>query len=188
MLEGTLIVSGSLSGTGAVSVSSGATLGGSGLIDGATTVNGTLNPGAGLTTGTTLTIDASVTFNNGSTFKVNIDPTNNVVDELTIGGGTARNLTLAAGDNLTFALVNGGSLSSLAPGTYVIANDITGGVLAGAGTFATDSTLQSNWSITYTTNEVELVVAAVPEPGTWAMLASGMGMLFVIQRARRRKV
>ncbi len=34
---------------------------------------------------------------------------------------------------------------------------------------------------------VELIsVGAIPEPGTWAMILSGAGMLFVAQRARRR--
>jgi hypothetical protein len=34
-------------------------------------------------------------------------------------------------------------------------------------------------------NEVELV-AAVPEPGAWGMMAAGVGMIAVWRRSRRR--
>ena len=61
--------------------------------------------------------------------------------KLAIGG----NLTLAGNDTLTFDLVNGASLSSLAQGTYIIAT-YTGSL---TGQFLTDATLQPNWSINY---------------------------------------
>ena len=167
-------------GAGAVNVNPGETLGGGGLIAGATNLGGTLNPGLGLTTGTTLTIDNTVNFLNGSTFKVNIDTTNNVTDELLIGG-VNNNLVLNATDTLTFALVNGGSLSSLAAGTYVIADD-TVGTLSGAFTYGT---LPSGWTINQSGNVVELVV--VPEPSTWAMLLGGVGFLGLSRRLRKRQ-
>ena len=179
---GTLLVSGSLSGSGAVNVGAGATLGGSGMIAGATSVTGTLNPGSGLAATTTLAINNNVAFNDGSTFEVNIDSANNLADELTIGG-TSSNLALNGTDTLTFALVNGASLANLASGTYIIAT-YTGSLTGGQ--FATDATLQPNWSISYATpDQVDLVVGAIPEPGTCASLLGGVALLALWGRKRR---
>jgi len=180
---GTLIVTGSLTGSGAVNVTAG-TLGGSGLIAAATTIGSGafMNPGVGLTTGTTLSINNTVTFSAGSAFQVNIDAVNNGVDKLNIGGA-GHNLTINGSDTLTFLLVNGSSLDNLAVGTYVIAN-VASGTINGTGAFAPDSSVQSNWSVVDTGTQLELVV--VPEPGTWAMICVGAGLLAVWQRRQRR--
>jgi len=36
-------------------------------------------------------------------------------------------------------------------------------------------------------NNLDLLYTAIPEPGTWAMLAGGVGMLVMLQQARRRR-
>ena len=56
----------------------------------------------------------------------------------------------------------------------------SGGVLAFTGQNAKDATLQTNGSLGVVPGP-----SAVPEPGTWAMLASGLGAV-VVSRLRRR--
>jgi fibronectin-binding autotransporter adhesin len=183
ILTGTLVVKGSLAGTVGVAVNGGV-LGGTGTIAGPTTSGSgaTINPGTGLTTSGTLTINAGVTFNDGSTFAINVDTINNAVDQLHIGG-TSSGLAFNGVDTLTFALVNGTQLSDLLPGLYPIAT-FTG---ARTGTLTTDLTLQPNWSIVYGAGVVDLQVTGIPEPGTWAMMAAGAGVLLGARRIRRRR-
>jgi len=152
--EATLLVSGTLSGGGAVTVNSPGVLGGGGLIDRATTISGTVCLGAGSASTANLTINNTVTFNSGSTFTVDIDAINNLTDELAISGGNT--LTLDATNTVNFVLAKGSSLATLAPGTYVIANVTGGGTLIG--TFATNATLQPNWTIRYSSTAAALVV------------------------------
>jgi len=122
---------------------------------------------------------------------------------LTLSGGGADTLTLgASGDIINFA-----DSSALAwTGTLVISdwtgasagggsdevfigttNDLTAAQLADI-TF-TNGTLDGNAFATYTAVQLadgEIVASAIPEPGTWAMLFAGAGMLCVWQRSRRR--
>jgi len=173
---GTLIVTGSLSGTGAVKVNAG-TLRGTGLIDGVTTVasGATINPGlpGALTTGT-LSIGNTVTFNTGSTFRVDIDNTGNASDLLAITG----NLTVATGDTLTLNLLN----STPSTNRFIIAT-FTG---TESGTFAAVNNLPTGYQVDYSQAHEIVVEAAVPEPGTWALLLGGLGGLGIWQRSRRR--
>jgi hypothetical protein len=55
------------------------------------------------------------------------------------------------------------------------------------GTFAT-VTAPSGWDITATYNphNVTLTIAAVPEPGTYAMMLAGLGLMLVVAARRRR--
>ncbi|MDZ4198312.1 MAG: hypothetical protein U1E27_03410, partial [Kiritimatiellia bacterium] len=68
--EGTLLVTGMLSGTNTVTVAAGATLGGTGVITGHTTVDGTLSPGTSVGE---LTFEGNLTLGGGSTsaFEIN---------------------------------------------------------------------------------------------------------------------
>jgi hypothetical protein len=92
-------------------------------------------------------------------------------------------LSLVGTDTLTFDLVNGAALDNLAAGTYEIAS-YTGSL--NSATFATNGTLQANWMISYaTSDEVNLVVTAVPEPGSYATVLGGLAFLMVLQRMRR---
>jgi CubicO group peptidase (beta-lactamase class C family) len=154
-VNGTLIVNGT--NAGSVTVEPGGTLGGGGQIGAATTVYGTMNPGAGLLTAANLTVNNAVTFNNNSKYTVNIDATRSIADELTIGGG--HNLTLNPGSVIQFVLASGSSTASLASGNYPLVSVGGGGTLTG--TFATNSTLPSNWTIQYTSTAVELVIPVV---------------------------
>jgi hypothetical protein len=195
---GTLIVSGSLFGTSSVSVTANATLNVSGAVNsaaaidvsgklsgggsvGAVTVESgaTIAPGDGLSTaGTALTIGGNVTLQNGSQFTVNLDDTNAKVDLLTISGG----LTLNGNDTLTITELNGAPQSG---NTYTIATFTPGDL---TGTFATVNDLPVGAQIVYdnTDGAIELQLASVPEPATWASLIGGAGML-VLMRARRQR-
>jgi autotransporter-associated beta strand protein len=173
---GNLIVSGSLAGSGAVNVNNGGTLGaGSGTITGVTTVasGGTLYPGVTTSGSHTLALNNNVVFQANSTYKINVLGAGSS-DKLTIAGS----LTLGANDTLTLNL-----LSALS-GTYTIATFNSGGVL-GAGAFANvDSQIAANgYQVVYNDTSIQLV--AIPEPGTWAMLIGGVGMLVLFRRRRR---
>jgi autotransporter-associated beta strand protein len=164
---GTLLVSGSLSGAGAVNVAGGA-LGGSGYI-------------AGATTGIVLTIGNNVALNDGSTLVINIDANTNATDLLQITNGGA--LTLAGNDTLTVDLVNGSSLANPLSG-YEIASYT--GMLSGV--FA-NVNIPAGYVVDYgvtVANEITLQAQAIPEPGTWAMLLCGAGILLVRKRKRRQ--
>ena len=178
---GTLEVTGSLSATASVSVTGGATLE---LGD-----NNALNAVAPISLNTgVLQVLATQT---------------EALGTLTLSGGGADTLTLgASGDIINFA-----DSSALAwTGTLVISdwtgasagggsdevfigttNDLTAAQLADI-TF-TNGTLDGNAFATYTAVQLadgEIVASAIPEPGTWAMLFAGAGMLCVWQRSRRR--
>jgi len=179
---GTLEVTGSLSATASVSVSGGATLE---LGD-----NNALNAVAPITLNTgLLQVLATQT---------------EALGTLTLSGGGADTLTLgASGDVINFA-----DSSALAwTGSLVIAdwngasagggsdevffgttNDLTAAQLADI-TF-TNGTLDGNAFTTYQAIQLsdgEIVASAIPEPGTWAMLFAGAGMLCVWQRTRRTR-
>lgn len=174
---GTLIVSGSLSGTSQLTDAAGATVGGNGLISGVLSVSGTLSPGTGLSTaGTTLATGSNVTFNTGSQFVVNLDDPRRMVDLLAVNGS----LTLAGQDTLTLNLLDGGHLTSGA--TYTIAtfepNDLTG-------SFSTIKNLPANYRVSYNETLGAITLVEIPEPGTFAMIFAGTGMLMIFQRKRR---
>jgi hypothetical protein len=188
-------------GAGAVTVASGGILGGSGTVLNKITVNsgGVIYPGASGAI-TTLTIDSSVnsgamgTFASGAKFKFNLNAsavtsdklsltngasgdfsfTNNTVDFTTIAG------SLAAGQ--VYTLFSATAANNYTGLTYDGSNHITAGLAIGAGleSFA-GSYLDLNG------NNIELTVA-IPEPGTWAMLLSGLGMLLGFQRSRRNRL
>jgi len=174
---GRLIVTGSLTGGGAASVAAGATLGGSGSIGSILSVSGTLAPGTGLSTaGTTLSIGNNVTFNSGSQFVVNLDDPNDKADSLSISG----NLAIDNTDTLTVNLVNGSITSN---NTYILAT-VTGSFPGGAlPTLAVTGGSLNGDTLQEVGGNLELV-AAVPEPGTWAMLLSGAALLCVYHRRR----
>jgi fibronectin-binding autotransporter adhesin len=178
---GTLIVSGALSGSSLVSVSNGATLqlAASNALDSAgqiTLAGGTLQNLAGETQAV-----GSLTLGAGSS-NLTLGTTSSIVDfadsrgntwvgTLTIndwsgspsGGGTDE-IFIGASADLTTA--------QLADITFV--NGTVNGL-----SFGTSSAIQLS--------DGE-IVAAVPEPGTWASLIGGAGMLLLWRRSRRRKL
>ncbi len=174
---GKLIVSGSLGAT-ATTVSAAGTLGGGGGIGSTLSVTGTAAPGLGSGTAKTLSIGNNVTFNNGSTFVVNLDNNGNASDKLAITG----NLSLLGTDTLTFNLLN----STPNGNSFTLATFTGTGPDGINNLFTTDGTLPSGYQILYNANSI--VLAAVPEPGTWAMMLGGVGMLSFYRRLRRRKI
>ena len=176
---GTLLITGSTS-TGAVSVASGGRLGGTGTIGGATTVSGggTLLAGAGSASG-------SLTISNGLTLG------DNSKIELTLGSGLTSSALVRTGGTWVFDadqlfVISG---SDFTIGTYQ--NVISGltGSESGLGSIGTWSisggTVQGTFSYDGT-GGVDLQITAVPEPGTWALVALGGVMVMTV--ARRRKL
>ena len=123
------------------------------------------------------------------------------LDDLTVGAGSSTLTLGSTGSIINFAdssadtwtgtlaindwngLSTGGGSDEVFFGST---NDLTAGQLAditfisgtvnGTG-FSTDRAVQLA--------DGEIVAAAVPEPGTWAMFAAGIGMLGIWQRSRR---
>jgi autotransporter-associated beta strand protein len=56
----------------------------------------------------------------------------------------------------------------------------------GTGSFTSTPTWAGTWALSQSGNDLLLSYTAVPEPGAWAMVLSGLGMLLVGQRIRRR--
>jgi hypothetical protein len=82
--------------------------------------------------------------------------------------------TLTLGDTFTVISAPGGDLS----GTFT--NLANGGTITDG-----PNTFQANYNDGSGTL-ILTTVAAVPEPGTWGMIISGLGMLACVQRLRRR--
>jgi autotransporter-associated beta strand protein len=230
--NGTLIVTGSLSGTVSTSVASGAVLEVDGLVNTSAT-NSLTGPGAvlrgigkvgsimlnsdsilapGLSSSITaasgtLTTIGPVTFmdNGGSSFNVRLGVQSNASgdnDQLLAGGtvtldNSPLNVTLGAGLNtapggaLTYIIINGGA-GSTGGGSDLF--DVGGTAIAENGTFmaggynievfyATDAAVDGGAG-----NDVALELTAIPEPGPWATIFGGMGLLVAIQRMRSRKL
>jgi autotransporter-associated beta strand protein len=205
---GTLEVDGSVNNALTINVSSGGTLEGTGSVGGISTsgAGSSFDPGlsaANSTTSTgTLIANGNVTldptaFNirlglsasgtdsdelvEGGSGRVNLE---NSTLNLTLGSGVA-NLTSANIDNLYYVIINGGSQTVL--GTFN--GDPNGTIVSatsGGNTWQFEVLYNVNANGTTAGDDVVLELTAVPEPGTWAMMLAGMGMLIVLKRRRRR--
>lgn len=196
---------GSATGTGTVLVSGSlgtATLAGTGFISGTTTVvgGGHIAPGVntagangnfgaagtislGNSGGLTLT-NANLDFDLSSSAAIAGNGTNDLISlSLTPGTGTGGALLLSNTANFTFNELN----SSLAMGTaYTLisgANSVSG---FNPAQWTTSFVNGTTYIPTYqtTADGLQVTFAAVPEPGTWAMMLSGFGMLVVLRRRR----
>ena len=207
-VAGMLEVDGSLNNASTISVNSGGTLQGTGVVGGITSTGGTIEPGdsVGSTSAGALTANgSSISLDAASTFSIRLGVLSSTdSDQLIVPNGTVL-LT-----DTPIAVTLGGALSGIG-NNYVIINGGTNtNALTGMGTstdeFSYNSTpLASGDSFTVTGgyqftifygvnanntgsgNDVVLELTAVPEPGTWAMLLSGAGMLVIWQRGRRRR-
>jgi autotransporter-associated beta strand protein len=210
---GTLIVSGSLSGTVSASVASGATLEVDGSANNAATISvagalqGTGSVGAitanggalsaGLTAANslassgTLTAAGAVTLSGSTNFNIRVGMLAGGTDgdQLNVTGNNTVSLN---GANLQLTL--GGYFSDVVGTVYTIINDPN---VAVTGTFSEGSTITAGgylFNILYDENAagtgsgtgVDLQVAAIPEPGTWATFALGAILLLRFQTKRRR--
>jgi len=189
-LTGTLNANGgaSVEASGDLTLNAGSTLGGSslavngtllgsGTVGGATTVanGGFMKPGSDTTTAT-IALNNNVTFNDGSYYIVAIDDANNTSSKLTING----NLSLNGTDTLVLNLLN----STPTTNSFVIAT--YSGTLTG--TFSADLSGVPGYTIDYGTGtNSAITLMPVPEPGTWAMVLGGFGMLGFYQKLRRKR-
>ena len=163
VLEGTLIVNGSLNTASLVSVAGGAMLGGSGTV-GSVSVLGTVAPGNSIDT---LDIDGDASFDSGSTLDIEIGSLS-VSDLLAITGNLSLE-TSGAGVTLNVTGTADGS-------DYTIAT--FGGSLLG--TFTTWS-LPDGYDIVYGDHSIQLT----PEPASLVML--GLGFAGLLSARRRRE-
>ncbi len=208
---GTLVVSnttGSATGTGAVSVATGATLAGAGTITSTTnTINGNVLIGqtSAADTNTTnilhVTASTSTTFSGANlSFNLNTGSTASNVLDL----GATSSVVFNGTNTLTFNLQGG---TTIANGTlYDLFTDtagtspfsgtgysVTGGVISGLTlVFDVNGVTQTMYSGSFlqlsgSNINLDVVVASVPEPGTWALMLGGFALLVIFQRARRSK-
>ncbi|MDZ4199997.1 MAG: PEP-CTERM sorting domain-containing protein [Kiritimatiellia bacterium] len=186
--EGTLLVTGELSGTNTVTVAAGATLGGNGSIRGNTTVNGTLAPG---TSAGDLTFNGHLTLGSGSTSAFEI---NGLLvgqyDRVLLSSLGTQNLTLAGTLDLTVGVF------SANPGDiiWLFRNETDGttsGSFTGLGQDATVGAYNGwDWKISYSANTTgnlltggnDVALYAIPEPGTLGIL--GLGLIATLLRRR----
>jgi hypothetical protein len=95
----------------------------------------------------------------------------------------------AALDTL-YVIVNGGAGSTSGSDTDSFSNAPFNGtnyVYTNPGGFVFDVFYGVNSTNTTSGNDIDVELIAVPEPGTWASLLGGIGMLLAWQRSRRRR-
>ena len=211
--SGTTILSGSNSYTGTTKVNAGVLLvdnttgwgvgsgltvnsngivGGSGSIAGAALINGLLDPSRGSTNAMTLSFNTNVTLGATATTMVDLLNTGSY-DKIEVGG------TLAYGGIFDIALGN-----TNAPGTYQFFSTLAGGTnIITTGSFSTVELtgLFGTWLMTnssgiwnyangsdsYNFSQAagQLIVTAVPEPSTYALLGLSVLAVFVVLRRNR---
>ncbi len=171
---GTLLVNGRVEGSAVVV--NGGTLGGSdGRVEQVNVNSGALAPGASI--GTLNTGDVALAA--GSVFRLEIDSTAQTTDLLASNGEVTLGLaTLDATDLGT------GTLSLGERFTFITAISVTG-TFDGLPDGALIEIGASQFAIDYTPTSVELV-AVIPEPGVFASLLGGCGLLMGLRRFRRR--
>jgi autotransporter-associated beta strand protein len=193
-------VSGKLSGIGSLN---GAAVSGAGSVlapglteADASTATGTLTA----TENVSLASSATLSIRLGLTTGAASDPTTGLggdVDQLFMNGGS---FSLADSTTTLQILDTPAEFAAALDSIYVIVN---GSASAPTGTF--ENALASGDTITTANNEtfavfydvnaantgagndIDVELVAVPEPGTWASLIGGIGMLVVWQRSRRRR-
>jgi autotransporter-associated beta strand protein len=183
---GTLNVAGSVAGT--TLVNSGATLAGSGTLGGATTLSSgaILSPGNGPGI---LSFGSSLALNDGSDIRMEINGSTRgtAYDAINVSGALTYdgNLQLTFGQsfgtgNYTFNLWSFGSQFGSFD-SITLAGSYTGSLLNNSGIWSGGSGLDS-FEFSQSTGSLSLIVA-VPEPGTWALLAIAASFLLWRRRS-----
>ena len=165
------------------------TLKGAGTVNGPVTANGTLAPGASVGTAGTLTLNSALSLSSVAKMSYELMGNNTTVgggiNDLTSVGG---NLTLDG--TLNVAEIGAGSfLTAIAGDKWRIFN-YTGSITDNGLDLGTMPTLSSglNFQVdTATPNQVNLLIAAIPEPHAVSLLIAGLGLLMSRRvRAARR--
>jgi len=179
--------------------------------------SGTLNVGGFLSLNGGSSTVGKLAMNNGSTFGVAISgtatnahasvSTTGGVSLATDAGGVTLSLNttgytptlvlgdLSQSDHFTLTLGNGtaptgsfvNAISTVDANYGLTLNEYTdGNGNSWAIFYGVDSTQTNAYQTTG--NDIVAYAIAVPEPGTWALMLSGLGMLIGFQRSRRRKL
>jgi autotransporter-associated beta strand protein len=205
-ISGNLEVDGSFNNSNTINVLSGGNLQGTGSVGGANLTDGSISPGdtIGSTAVGTLTANNSISLDGSSTLSIRLGLNSTTdTDQLDMANSSTLtlndsllNITVGAGANTLAALdqlyviVNGGA-GSTGSGIDVFSNAPTNGanfVYTNASGFvfnifyATDAANDGNGG-----SDIDAELVAVPEPGTWASMLGGLGMLALWQRNRRRR-
>ncbi|XHR30550.1 MAG: beta strand repeat-containing protein [Chthoniobacteraceae bacterium] len=213
--SGTTSLTGTTKSTSTLSVSAGATLNANGTIDGSASVSGLLKGDSTVTGNLTLTSGTLAPGNSPGITKVQgnftTDASSTLVAEIsgTVVGASYDQVQVSG--NVTLAgTLDLSTLSGLTLGNTVVLIDNTGsgttsGYFATLITSSSTYTLTSNSNYTFTVagteyllsyssdagsdgNSNDVTLTVVPEPGTWAILVGGIGMLAFGQRLCRRGV
>ena len=196
---GTLLVNGAQTGGGLLTVTSGGTVGGSGSYAtagnaGATLASGArLSPGNATTPGTmtldlgtgSLNISAAVTPANSQSLVFQLGTT--AASDRVLLSNAASTLNIGVG-NLNFDDFAFTTVAGFTGGTYTLfdtSNTITGTL--GANLTGTIGGQSATLSFSPDGQDLILTTMVVPEPGTWAILLLGGGMLVTTQMYRRRR-
>jgi len=187
------------SGTAAIS----GTLLGTGSMEAFNSTGGTIQPGlsTGSTTTGTLTANGNVTLDAASTLsiRIGVNPAlsgsdNDVLASTTGAVSLSGSLNLVLGNSIGNALQ--GTLYNI-----ILAGSAPSGSFSNTIQYSGYQQLTASggyvFDVFYDTNgtsttpglgfDVTLELVSVPEPGTWAMMIGGMGMLVGVQRIRRRR-
>ncbi len=193
--------SGSATGTGSVIVNSGGILGGSGIITGTLVLNsgGTVSPG---NSPGSLAVGAT-TFAGGAIFAFDINSSTGTPgtnwDLLTVTGPLVISATSSNPFVINLNSLNSGNNPSLLsnfdptqPYSWQFVST-TGGITGfSAGAFQYNASQFQNslgggiFVVSQTGNNLFLNFSPVPEPSTWALLATGLGLLALAAQRRRR--
>lgn len=194
---GTTVLSGTLAHTGATTVNGGTLRVNSSLVSSAVTVN------AGATLGGSGTLGGLATFASGAHLAPGNSPgTLTFTGGLTLSGGSILDFQLGTTSDLI--LVTGGTLTGPSSGTITVNLTDSGGFTAGTYNFidATGATLSSIGATTFELGttiagydytfvqsgnlfQVIAVAAAIPEPSTYAVIASFACLAVAVWRRRR---
>jgi hypothetical protein len=166
-------------------VDSGATLGGYGSFDmgataqGATSakdalISGSIAPGDG-GIGTLWITAGKLTWNGGNDWKFDLGSLSSA-DQLNLTG----NFIKGTGSTFRFDFLN----SAAQVGTYTVVD------WSGTSTFSASDFSFTNYTLgdktaSFVMNGSQLDFVVLPEPATWAMMLSGLGVLFCVRRSRR---
>jgi autotransporter-associated beta strand protein len=203
---GTLEVDGLLN-HAATTTLNGGTLQGTGSVGGITD-NGSSTVAPGLTAANsaistgTMTANGPVTLAATTNFNIRLGFTSGTTgDQLAVNSGNVSlndaNLNLTLGSamnnpaliNTFYAIIVGGA-GSTGSGSDVFGSyngtAIVGNTFITSGGWQFDVLYAENATGTGGGNDVVLELTAIPEPGTWATMLSGFGMLLFVQRIRRK--